>query len=285
MFLCLALSLVPVSAYAMDWQSLWRNDNQRAADEMEKKNYAGAAKTFDDDNWRAAALYRDGQYDKAAEAWGKQDDVEAQYNRGNALARAGKLQEAMAAYEDVLKRKPDHADARHNLEVIKKRMKDSKNQSGRQQDQQKNSENRKNDKQQQKQQQDQQSRQGRDQQQKDRQDKKGDQSQSRRQRDNREQQQSESNSRRKQEQSKDADKNKDQMKKQQQQAEQRPEEEGQKPQQADDDAKDTEQPEQRAATEQWLRRIPDDPGGLLRRKFRYQYGQRRRGDEPAEEPW
>jgi Ca-activated chloride channel family protein len=25
------------------------------------------------------------------------------------------------------------------------------------------------------------------------------------------------------------------------------------------------------ATEQWLRQIPDDPGGLLRRKFEYEY--------------
>jgi Ca-activated chloride channel homolog len=29
--------------------------------------------------------------------------------------------------------------------------------------------------------------------------------------------------------------------------------------------------EQQQAMEQWLRRIPNDPGGLLRRKFRYQY--------------
>ena len=32
--------------------------------------------------------------------------------------------------------------------------------------------------------------------------------------------------------------------------------------------------EQLQALEQWLRRIPDDPGGLLRRKFDYQYRQR-----------
>ena len=32
--------------------------------------------------------------------------------------------------------------------------------------------------------------------------------------------------------------------------------------------------EERMAAEQWLRRIPDDPGGLLRRKFLYQYRQR-----------
>ena len=37
------------------------------------------------------------------------------------------------------------------------------------------------------------------------------------------------------------------------------------------------------ALEQWLRRVPDDPGGLLRRKFRYQTMQRlREGEEPDE---
>ena len=32
--------------------------------------------------------------------------------------------------------------------------------------------------------------------------------------------------------------------------------------------------EEQLAADQWLRRIPDDPGGLLRRKFLYQYRQR-----------
>jgi len=39
-------------------------------------------------------------------------------------------------------------------------------------------------------------------------------------------------------------------------------------------AADTMSTEEQQATEQWLRRIPDDPGGLLRRKFLYQYRQR-----------
>jgi Ca-activated chloride channel family protein len=37
---------------------------------------------------------------------------------------------------------------------------------------------------------------------------------------------------------------------------------------------DTASYEQQQADERWLRRIPDDPGGLLRRKFLYQYSQR-----------
>ena len=49
------------------------------------------------------------------------------------------------------------------------------------------------------------------------------------------------------------------------------------------DSRDTPD-ESQQAVEQWLRKIPDDPGGLLRRKFYYQY---QRQDWPQEEaePW
>ncbi len=43
--------------------------------------------------------------------------------------------------------------------------------------------------------------------------------------------------------------------------------------------------EEKMAAEQWLRRIPDDPGGLLRRKFRSQYQQRRANADNSEQPW
>src|SRR5690606_4667372 len=42
--------------------------------------------------------------------------------------------------------------------------------------------------------------------------------------------------------------------------------------------------ERAQAMEQWLRRIPDDPGGLLRRKFRYQY-QRQGEDQDGNALW
>ena len=42
--------------------------------------------------------------------------------------------------------------------------------------------------------------------------------------------------------------------------------------------------EQQQAMEQWLRRIPNDPGGLLRRKFRYQY-QRQGRDQDGNSLW
>ncbi len=43
--------------------------------------------------------------------------------------------------------------------------------------------------------------------------------------------------------------------------------------------------EEKMAAEQWLRRIPDDPGGLLRRKFRRQYQRSNRRPNDDEQPW
>lgn len=34
--------------------------------------------------------------------------------------------------------------------------------------------------------------------------------------------------------------------------------------------------------EQWLRRVPDDPGGLLRKKFKYQYDLNRQKEQNGE---
>ena len=42
--------------------------------------------------------------------------------------------------------------------------------------------------------------------------------------------------------------------------------------------------EEQQAMEQWLRRIPNDPGGLFRRKFRYQY-QRLGKDQDGNDLW
>ena len=43
--------------------------------------------------------------------------------------------------------------------------------------------------------------------------------------------------------------------------------------------------EETMAAEQWLRQVPDDPGGLWRRKFRYQYQQKYGGQSGSAEPW
>jgi len=44
-------------------------------------------------------------------------------------------------------------------------------------------------------------------------------------------------------------------------------------------AETAEQRERRQAVEAWLRRVPDDPGGLLKAKFRLEYERRQREGE------
>lgn len=70
---------------------------------------------------------------------------------------------------------------------------------------------------------------------------------------------------------------------QQQQSEQG-EEEGEKEQQEMQLSEEELDDEQKQALEQWLRRIPDDPGGLLRRKFLLEY-QRRGAPRNNDEEW
>ena len=62
------------------------------------------------------------------------------------------------------------------------------------------------------------------------------------------------------------------------------EEEGQQSQPTASDTESLEEWASEQAADQWLRRIPDDPGGLLRRKFRYQY-QRLGRDQDGNDVW
>jgi Ca-activated chloride channel family protein len=62
-------------------------------------------------------------------------------------------------------------------------------------------------------------------------------------------------------------------------SEQQPDESESEDQQAQAEQGDANRDEKQDALEAWLRRVPDDPGGLLRRKFQYETNQRlRQGD-------
>ena len=52
------------------------------------------------------------------------------------------------------------------------------------------------------------------------------------------------------------------------------------PQASEADAQDS---EQQQANEQWLKRIPDDPSGLLKRKFLYQYSRQKQRNNSGQQ--
>lgn len=100
------------------WNSLWRTPDQRAQQLLQQGKAAEASRLFQDPRRKAYAELQAGNFSQAAQDFHAFNDTDGQYNRGNALARAGHLQEAIQAYDAALAHDPDNADARHNRELV-----------------------------------------------------------------------------------------------------------------------------------------------------------------------
>jgi len=260
---------LPKNSYAVEWQDLWQNKDQQAAQAYRNKQFDQAASLFENPDWKAAALYKTEQQELVEMKPPK--TATGFYNQGNVFAKNGKYEEAIKAYDEALKRAVNNKqlidDAKYNKDLVEKALEKQKQD----QDQKKPDQQKKEDK-------------------LDKQD----------QSDKDDQQKKEGESSDKSEQQKASDQKPEQSeekKSQQQQADEQgtpdkkePEkqpvadkaEPAAKPKKAD--AKQSAKPateiaqpttEQQQANEQWLNRIPDDPAGLLKRKFKYQYGQQR----------
>ena len=189
------------------------------------------------------------------------------YNLGNALAKSGQLEQALGAYNKALESNPGHADAKYNKEIVEKALEKQQQQ---QQPQQRGNDQQKSD-------------QNRDQ------DKAADSSgQSAEQQASEKKDASESTPADEQSRAGEAqerqhagqDQNGADKEAQSVQPGQPEQNEDHEQEQSPTEAVDAARPmdETQQANEQWLKRIPDDPAGLLRRKFLYQYG--RRGRQP-----
>jgi len=269
--LVIFLSL-PLPAQALDWSGLWARPDQRAAAAFSEGEASAAAKLFEDPEWKAASHYRNGDYQKSIEALEGIKSSDALYNKGNALAELGQFPEAIAAYDEALKLDPKHEDAQYNREEIQKKM-GQKNQNQQEGEPSKDGESSEDSEQSEQ---------------------------------DSEQDSSEAKNGQKSDESSDSGEPSDEGEPQEeaQQAGEKNDSPGKKEQgedtreankeegkdsdaaQSEDEAKGAmaqadlaEQDESEQAIEQWLRRIPDDPGGLLRRKFRYQSRQRNRAGQ------
>ena len=257
----LYILVLPPDAQALDWSAWWQNNDQRANQLFEQGDHAAAAELFDDPDWKASSSYRAGDYAAALDTWEQLESEAAAYNHANALAKLGRLDDALATYDRLLQQNPAHEDARYNKQAIEEFLKNqqSQQQEGQQGEQQ----------QQQGDQPQQQSGQG--------------ETQS-------EESEQAAGSRQDQPETSAQDQQQAQQQDGQDDTEQQQSAKQQQESEADQQAAESEtmaeldQQMSEQAAEQWLRKIPDDPGGLLRRKFIYQY--RKRGGVDAEgKPW
>lgn len=101
---------------------LWLTPDQQGRRAFQRGDFEAAAALFVDPMWRGLSLYRAGDLSAAAEAWSLVETPEANYNRGNALARLGEYKLAVAAYDQALAARPGLANARANRDLVLRAM-------------------------------------------------------------------------------------------------------------------------------------------------------------------
>ena len=267
---------------ALEWQDLWQTPDQQASEAMKAEDFEAAKDLFEDSRWRGSAAFKAGDFDQAIADFSQDDSAIGDYNHGNALAKAGDLEGAIEAYNNALSKEPKMEDARFNLDLVEQ-LKDQQDQDQQNQEQQDQ------DQQNQQQDQDQQSQEQEDQdQQSQEQQDQGQQSQEQQDQDQQSQEQKDQDQEQ-QNQDQQNESNEDPAQPEQDKPEDKNEaatEEEQKEEVSVEELSDEEKQEQEAI-ERILRRIPDDPGGLLRAKFRHQARQRSQNRRPPtnEERW
>ena len=270
--LVLVVFILPVAepAHAFTWEDLWLTKDQQAQRLLEDGSAADAATLFKDPNWRAVANYRAGEYGGSAAGFADLEDAESLYNLGNALAKLGQFESAIGAYEEVLELDPANEDAIYNLDLLKDMLEQQQDSEGGEQGNQENA-----------------NEAGGGAQQSEGQSESDEAGQEGQTGDpGAEGEQGESSVR------DEEAANQEDMEAMQEELERAAQEAMEQSAEAQEQQGMTQEQaeamrraqEQQQAMEQWLRRIPNDPGGLLRRKFRYQY-QRQGRDQDGNNLW
>jgi Ca-activated chloride channel family protein len=259
-------------ASALGWQDLWKTADQQASEAMASGDAAIAQTLFKDRQWRGSAAYKAGDYESAISDYLDFDSADSHYNRGNALAHSGDLDAAIEAYDQALAMNPEMEDAQANRELLEQLKQQQKQQ------EQQDSENSEDSDSEQSQDQQSQDSQSQDSQPQDSdsepQDPQDQQSQDQQQTDSQDSEQQDPAEQGESEEQK----SQEQREQEQQDAEASAEPTEEPTEEPSPEEPSTEQSEAEKQAqqelEQWLRRVPDDPGGLLREKFRYQSRQR-----------
>jgi len=91
--------------------------DQQGYRHFQRGEYGEAAESFADPKWIGIALFRQGEFEKAAGVFAGSDSAESTYNHGNALLMQGRYEAAATLYARALELGPDWDDAAVNHEI------------------------------------------------------------------------------------------------------------------------------------------------------------------------
>lgn len=126
------VSLQSPPAAASTWQNLWQTQDQLAQKELEQ-GHADAASKFTTPDRRGAAYYEQGRYSQAAQEFSQGTDAIDQYNLGTAHTRAGDYESALAAFDQALALNPDLTAAHENRAIAQQLLEQAQEQADEQQ--------------------------------------------------------------------------------------------------------------------------------------------------------
>jgi Ca-activated chloride channel family protein len=114
----LVLSVLPTQqASALELPSFLKNTDQQALDAYKNKDFERAANA-DSSRLKGAALYQQGNFDAALEAFSKDKSATGFYNYANALAKSGQLEQAIDAYKQAQTLQPNFSEAADNQALV-----------------------------------------------------------------------------------------------------------------------------------------------------------------------
>ncbi len=96
----------------------FKSPDQQGYQAWKDNNLELAESLFENTQWRASMLYKQGKYQEAAQLFRQDNSATGYYNLGNALAKSGELNAAKEAYEKALAQQPDFQKAQKNLTLI-----------------------------------------------------------------------------------------------------------------------------------------------------------------------
>ena len=116
---CLPLIIfMPQPANALSMEGLWLRPDQQGMRLLQSERPTEAAERFEDHQWQGLARYQAGDFAGAAEQFSKGDTAADHSNRGNALARNQELEAAIEAYDQALALDPELDPARRNKATV-----------------------------------------------------------------------------------------------------------------------------------------------------------------------